>query len=138
MKLQSSAMTMLLAAMLLLPGCAQIARRSSDAPEAVHQTIDAKAAFTMMQDSDEYILLDVRTPEEYSVSHIEGALLLPDYELEVRAEEALPDKDARILVYCRSGRRSAASAATLAGMGYTQVYDFGGIIDWSYGTVTGE
>lgn len=103
-----------------------------------YQTITAEEAFAMLQDPQEDILLDVRTQEEFDAGHIAGALLLPDYEVAQKAEGVLPDKDARILVYCRSGRRSAAAAAELAELGYTNVYDFGGIIDWPYETVTAE
>ena len=91
----------------------------------------------MMQDSDEFILLDVRRDEEFRDEHIEGAVLIPDYEIESRAAAELPDKDALILVYCRSGRRSADAVNKLVGMGYMNVYDFGGIIDWPYDKVKG-
>jgi len=90
-----------------------------------------------MCDTDGYILLDVRTDEEYNAEHIEGAVLIPDYEIGSRAETDLPDKTALVLVYCRSGRRSANAANELIGMGYTSIYDFGGIIDWPYDTVKG-
>jgi rhodanese-related sulfurtransferase len=80
-------------------------------------------------------LLDVRTSEEYKEKRIEGAVLIPDYEINDRAAAALPDKDAAILIYCRSGRRSASVAHELIEMGYTNVYDFGGINDWPYETV---
>ena len=76
-----------------------------------------------------------RTDTEYNEGHIENSVLLPDYTIEDKAEEVMPDKDAMILVYCRSGRRSANAAEKLADMGYNNVYDFGGIIDWPYGTV---
>jgi rhodanese-related sulfurtransferase len=103
-----------------------------------YQTIDAATAYKMMGESKNYILLDVRTQEEYDEAHIEGALLLPDTEIAAKAPDVLPNPNAAILVYCRSGRRSANSAALLASMGYTQVYDFGGIIDWPYETVSGS
>jgi rhodanese-related sulfurtransferase len=89
----------------------------------------------MMQDTDEYVLLDVRRDDEYKEVHIEGADNIPDFEIGNRAEVELPDKEAIILVYCRSGRRSANASNELIGMGYTNVYDFGGIIDWPYDTV---
>lgn len=92
----------------------------------------------MLQDQPDAILLDVRTQEEYDTQHIEGATLLTDSEIAERAADVLPNKDAVILVYCRSGRRSAASSQQLAELGYTNVYDFGGIIDWPYGVVTGS
>jgi rhodanese-related sulfurtransferase len=89
-----------------------------------------------MIDAEEYVvLLDVRTPEEYAQGHIEGALLLPDYEIGEKAESILIDKDATILIYCRSGRRSELAARELLALGYASVYDFGGIIDCPYGVV---
>jgi len=91
----------------------------------------------IMSEEEEYILLDVRTEEEYAEAHIEGAGLLPYDEIADRAEAELPDKDAVILVYCKSGGRSEIAAKTLAGMGYSKVYDFGGINDWPYETVPG-
>lgn len=98
--------------------------------------ISAKQAKEMLTDNADIILLDVRTEDEYKEKHIEGALLIPDYEISSRAETELPDKDAVILVYCRSGRRSEIAANALAEMGYTNVYDFGGIQSWSYETVS--
>jgi len=101
------------------------------------QTISAQEAYRMMNELDTYILLDVRTVQEFAESRIAGAILIPDYELKQRAETELPDKNAVILIYCRSGRRSASSAAILAELGYTNVYDFGGIQSWPYETVKG-
>lgn len=83
-------------------------------------------------DSKEAIVLDVRTKDEYDQGHIEGAVLLPVDEISAKAEEVLKEKKAKILVYCRSGNRSATAAKTLIEMGYENVLDFGGIIDWPY------
>ena len=91
----------------------------------------------MMEESDDYILLDVRTEEEYLELRIDGAILIPDFEITDRAEADLPDKESLILVYCRSGRRSALASEQLAALGYTNVYDFGGIQSWPYETVKG-
>lgn len=77
------------------------------------------------------IILDVREQWEFAEGHIPNALLLPDYDIEAKAADLLPDKDKTILVYCRSGRRSEIAARQLIQMGYTQIYDFGGIIDWT-------
>ena len=101
------------------------------------QTISAQEAYRMMNELDSYILLDVRTPQEFAENRIAGAILIPDYKLKQRAETELPDKNAVILIYCHSGRRSALSAEVLAEMGYANVYDFGGIINWPYETVKG-
>ena len=84
-------------------------------------------------DSEEgYVILDVRTQEEYDQGHIPGAILIPNTEIEARAEQELPDKDQLILVYCRSGRRSKLAADILVSLGYTDIREFGGIIDWPY------
>lgn len=100
--------------------------------EPEYRKITAEEAYRMMNEADSVLILDVRTEEEYEEQHIPDAVLIPDYELSQRAETELTDKDALILVYCRSGRRSANAASELVGMGYTNVYDFGGIIDWTY------
>jgi len=105
---------------------------------AVYQKISAKEAKQMMDEGGDFILLDVRTAEEFAEKRIAGAILIPDFEIAARAAAELTDKDARILVYCRSGRRSALAAQALADLGYTNVYDFGGITSWPYETVSGE
>ena len=140
---------LLLAAVLLLAGCTSAAgsagtgsstaaSASGSSNAATYQKITPEEAQQMLQDQPDAILLDVRTQEEYDTQHIEGATLLTDSDIASRAADVLPDKDAVILVYCRSGRRSAASSQQLAELGYTNVYDFGGIIDWPYGVVTGD
>lgn len=79
------------------------------------------------------IVLDVREQEEYDQGHIPGAVLLPVGEItQESASAAVPEKDTVVLVYCRSGNRSKAAAGELAQLGYTQVYEFGGIQDWPY------
>ena len=82
-----------------------------------------------------YVILDVRTEEEFNAGHIENAVLIPDYEITEKAEAMLKDKNQLILVYCRSGNRSKKAASALAAMGYKNVKEFGGIIEWPYGTV---
>ena len=104
--------------------------------ENSYQHITADEAKALMDSEKGYIILDVRTEEEYAAGHIEGAVLIPDYEIQEKAEEILLDKSQLILVYCRSGRRSKNAASTLASLGYTNVKEFGGIINWKYGTVT--
>lgn len=98
--------------------------------------ITPNQAYELMQSQNNCTVLDVRTPEEFSQGHIPDAILIPDYELAKRAEKELPDKNALILVYCRSGSRSRQAANTLLKLGYTNVKDFGGIIDWPFETVT--
>ena len=83
----------------------------------------------------DHIILDVREQEEFDEGHIPGAILIPYTEIESKAEEMLSDKDALILVYCRSGRRSKIASESLAKLGYLNVKEFGGIIDWPYETV---
>lgn len=95
-------------------------------------SITAEEAKERMDEEADCIILDVRTEEEFAAGHIPGAVLLPDYEVSKKAESLLPDKAQLILVYCRSGRRSKLAAETLAALGYTNVKEFGGIIDWPY------
>ena len=104
--------------------------------QAEYKKITTDEAAAMM--NDEVIILDVRTQEEFDAGHIENAVLLPDSEVKDRASEVLPDKGQTILVYCRTGRRSANAAKALIAMGYTAVYDFGGLeTDWNGEVVTG-
>ena len=98
--------------------------------------ITAQEAKQIMDSQEGYIILDVRTQEEYAQGHIPGALLLPLDEVEQKAQEVLPHKDQLLLVYCRSGRRSKIAAEALVELGYTNIKEFGGIIDWPY-EVTG-
>ena len=102
----------------------------------VYEQITPDEAKALMDSEDGYIILDVRTPEEFAERHIEGAILIPDYEIGEKAESILTDKEQLILVYCRSGRRSKNAANELATLGYTNIKEFGGINDWKYGTVT--
>lgn len=112
---------------------------SEEAPASTEQAtlekISAAEAKEMIDSSTNLIILDVRTQEEYEEGHIEGAILIPDYEIKTKADEVLTDKNATILVYCRSGRRSALAAKTMSDLGYTSIYDFGGILDWPYEVV---
>ncbi len=100
-----------------------------------YQTISAEEAKARMDSGDEIIILDVRTAEEYESGHIENALLLPNTEIGEDVSDVLPDKEAEILVYCRSGNRSEQAAKKLVALGYTNVYDFGGIINWPYDVI---
>lgn len=98
--------------------------------ESAYHKISAKEAKEMM-DTQDVIIVDVRTQEEYDEGYIENAILIPNESIE-NAPSELPDKDAIILVYCRSGKRSKEAANKLVDLGYTNIYDFGGIIDWPY------
>ena len=97
-----------------------------------YEQITAKQAKTIMDTERDYIIIDARTTEEFAEGHIENAILIPEYEIADRAEKELPDKDQLILVYCRSGRRSKIASEELVKLGYTNVKEFGGIIDWPY------
>ena len=106
--------------------------------ENTYQQITAQEAKAIMDTESEYIIIDARTEEEFAAGHIANAILIPEYEVSARAEAELPDKDALILVYCRSGRRSKIASEELVKLGYTNVKEFGGIIDWPYEITTGE
>ena len=106
-------------------------------PEAVYRKLSQKDAKARMDSGDDIIILDVRTPEEYEEKHIPGAILIPNEEIESEPLEQLSDLDQEILVYCRSGNRSAQAAKKMVEAGYTNVYDFGGINEWAYDTETG-
>ncbi len=97
-----------------------------------YEQITPSEAKTIMDTKTDYIIIDARTEEEFAEGHIEHAILIPEYEVADRAEKELPDKDALILVYCRSGRRSKIASEELVKLGYTNVKEFGGIIDWPY------
>ena len=99
---------------------------------STYEQITAEQAQTIMDTEKDYIIIDARTEEEFTEGHIENAILIPEYEIANRAEKELPDKDALILVYCRSGRRSKIASEELVKLGYTNVKEFGGIIDWPY------
>ena len=99
---------------------------------ATYEQITPQQAKEIMDTEQEYIIIDARTEEEFAEGHIENAILIPEYEIKDRAEKELPDKDALIIVYCRSGRRSKIASEELVKLGYTNVKEFGGIIDWPY------
>ena len=120
---------MFLLAVLLLAGCAGTPETQS---EPVYRNISPEEAKQVMDTQEGYVLLDVRTQEEYDQGHIPGAILIPDYVIREQAEALLTDKDQLILVYCRSGRRSKLAAEALVELGYTNILEFGGIIDWPY------
>ena len=100
--------------------------------EAVYMNITAQEAKEIMGREEGYVILDTRTQEEYDEGHIPGAILIPHDEILQKAESLLTDKDQLILVYCRSGRRSKLAAEDLQKLGYTNIKEFGGIIDWPY------
>lgn len=125
------AVCVLLAAVLLV-SCT--AKDNSSTGEG-YMEITAGEAKRYMDENADAVILDVREESEYAEGHIPGAILLPYGKIGERAEKVLPDKDALILVYCRSGRRSKIAANALVELGYTNVKEFGGIIDWPYDIV---
>ena len=104
----------------------------SDGGSATYDQINGAEAKALMDSESGYVIIDARTQEEYDQGHIPGAILIPEYEIADRAEKELLDKSQLILVYCRSGRRSKIAAEELVKLGYTNVKEFGGIIDWEY------
>ena len=125
-------LVMLAAALLLVPVCAM---GEGQMPAYVQITQDE--AKRMMEEMESVVILDVRERDEYDAGHIPGAVLLPVGTIdEESAASVLADKDTVTLVYCRSGRRSKIAAEALAALGYTQVYEFGGVITWPYALVT--
>ena len=119
----------LLLAVMLLTACGQ---DKENARGAVYVSITAEEAKRIMDTEEGYIILDVRTQEEYDEGHIPGAIVISHEEITEKAEKVLTDKDQLILVYCRSGRRSKLAAEALVELGYTNIKEFGGIIDWPY------
>ena len=109
-----------------------IAGCSSGGGALSYEQINGAEAKALMDRESGYIIIDARTQSEYDEGHIPGAILIPEYEIAQRAENELPDKKQLILVYCRSGRRSKIAAEELVKLGYTNVKEFGGIIDWEY------
>ena len=103
--------------------------------KANQQRITQREAKEIMDTETGYMIVDVRTEEEFDEGHIPGAILIPGAEIERCAEAERLDKDRQILLYCRTGRRSAAAARKMAELGYTNVKDFGGIVTWPYETV---
>ena len=110
-------------------GCA------SDGSSVTYEQISGAEAKALMDSESGYIIIDAREQDEYDEGHIPGAILIPYGEIAERAEKELPDKDQLILDYCRSGRRSKIAAEELVKLGYTNVKEFGGIIDWEYDIV---
>ena len=104
----------------------------SDGGSATYEQISGAEAKALVDSESGYIIIDARTQSEYDEGHIPGAILIPEYEIAERAEKELPDKNQLILVYCRSGRRSKIAAEELVKLGYTNVKELGGIIDWKY------
>ena len=122
----------ILMALLLLSGCAAQAQK-----EQSYRQINMDEAIAMMEAESDYIILDVRTPEEFSEKHIPGAINVANETIGSEEIPELPDKDQLILVYCRSGNRSKQASEKLVALGYTNIVEFGGINDWPGEVVSG-
>lgn len=118
-------LVVLMALIMGLVGC------SSEENSLGYVQISGEEAMTMMTEQENYVILDVRTPEEFAEKHIVGAVNLPNEEIGEEPIEELPDLDQLILVYCRSGNRSKQASEKLVKLGYTNVYEFGGINEWN-------
>ena len=117
---------------MMLSGCTASGKDDGvDTSQAVYTQITQEKAKEMMKADDGHVIVDVRRQDEYDEGHIPGAILIPNESIEDTRPDALPDLEQIILVYCRSGRRSKEAAQKLADMGYKNVYEFGGIIDWT-------
>ena len=122
---------LLLVILLALGGCGQVSEESN----AGYQQITAEEAKQMIDEMDDELILDVREQDEYDEKHISDAVLFSVGMIDAEtAEGIIPEKDTTVLVYCRSGNRSKTASQKLAELGYTQVYEFGGIKDWPYET----
>lgn len=121
-----------LMALLLLAGC------GAQSEESTYRQVNAEEADSMMEEESGYIILDVRTAQEYSEKHIPGAINIPNETIGTEDIPELPDKEQLILVYCRSGNRSKQASEKLVKLGYTNIVEFGGINDWMGETVSGE
>ena len=122
----------ILMALLLLSGCAAQVQK-----EQSYRQINMDEAIAMMEAESDYIILDVRTPEEFSEKHIPGAINVANETIGSEEIPELPDKDQLILVYCRSGNRSKQASEKLVALGYTNIVEFGGINDWPGEVVSG-
>ena len=121
-----------LLSLLLLAGCAAPAEQDPS-----YLQISTDEAIAMMGEENNYIILDVRTPEEFADKHIPDAINIPNETIGTEEIPELPDKEQLILVYCRSGNRSKQASDKLVNLGYTNIVEFGGINDWPGETVSG-
>ena len=119
--------------LLIMAGCSVPVEQ-----EASYRQISMDEALTMMETESNYIILDVRTPEEFAEKHIPDAINIPNETIGTEEIPELPDKEQLILVYCRSGNRSKQASEKLVRLGYTNIVEFGGINDWSGETVSGN
>ena len=129
--MEKIAIPVLLALALVLTGVTNFAPKTTG-----YRQVTTEEAVNIMQTEENYVILDVRTAQEFASGHIPGAALLPNETIGTEDIPLLPDKDQLILVYCRSGNRSKQAAEKLAQLGYTNIVDFGGINSWTGEIVT--
>ena len=127
-----------LTAVLILTGCGSSADDKTVGDKKTYRQVSPEEAAAMMEEETDYIILDVRTREEYETAHISGAICIPNETIGTGDIPELPDKDQLILVYCRSGNRSKQASEKLAKQGYTNIVEFGGINSWTGETVSGS
>ena len=125
-------------AVLILTGCGSSADDKTVGDKKTYRQVSPEEAAAMMEEETDYIILDVRTQEEYETAHIPGAICIPNETIGTDEIPELPDKDQLILVYCRSGNRSKQASEKLAKQGYTNIVEFGGINSWTGETVSGS
>ena len=136
MKKALSILTILI--LLLTAGCGASEQSTESAAESTYRQISQDEAMEMMARDDGHVVVDVRRQDEYDAGHIPGAILIPNESIGSDPPEALPDYDQIILIYCRTGNRSKQAAEKLVAMGYTNIYEFGGINTWTGDIVTNE
>ena len=119
-----------LAIIFLIAGCAEDSKE-----EMSYRKVSPEEAKKLMETEKDYVVLDVRTEKEFLNDHLPDAILIPDYDIEQKAESLLTDKNQLIMVYCRSGNRSYKASQKLVDLGYTNIKDLGGIKEWPYETV---
>ena len=119
---------------LMFTGCAGTSNHQTN----TYRSITMDEAVAMMDQETGYIILDVRRPDEFAAGHIPNAINVPNESIGTDEIPELPNKDQLIMVYCRSGRRSKEASAKLVKLGYTNIVEFGGILDWKGETVSGE
>ena len=124
----------LLLSALMFTGCAGTSNNQTN----TYRQITMDEAVTLMAQETGYIILDVRRPDEFAAGHIPNAINVPNETIGTAEISELPDKNQLIMVYCRSGRRSKEASEKLVKLGYTNIVEFGGILDWKGETVTGQ
>lgn len=125
--------TTLIVVAFLIGGCTdKDAKEINETEKSAYVSITAEEAKKIMDEETGYLILDVRTKEEYDEGHIPNSVLLPNETIDEDVSDILPDKDQKILIYCRSGNRSKQASQKLADLGYTDLIEFGGIVDWPY------